>query len=192
MTAVRPDRLLWLVYAAVLTAFAVCGVLVAAAAQLDVTQFQLYVTALVALLAGGTVHAGLALVERNDFETAAWSAIAAAAVEFVLIANAIWSNRSETQDKLAASAFVCLVGALIVLTLRLLVPSGVPAVRGAFLGTVLCQLVTTGVAIKVIWSANAEDARSDLRIFLSFLTLSVFGYLLTPAVKRLSAPSPAP
>jgi hypothetical protein len=177
-------RVFWIAYIAVAAVFTLIGVLDVATGRFGETEFQILITALLALLAAGALYAGLAVIGRGG----AWLggvAVAAAPLEFGVVTHAIWADhRSDTSDKWAATLFVTLLAGLIVCTLRLLVQFDLVVVRASFLASSLCLGAAAVIVIKLIWGEH-DQVPADAKTGTAFLVLAVFGYLFTPALQRL-------
>ncbi len=179
-------RVFWIAYIAVAAVFTLIGVLDVATGRFGEAEFQILITALLALLAAGGLYSGLAVIGRGG----AWLggvAVAAAPLEFAVVTHAIWADhRSDTSDKWAATLFVALLAGLIVCTLRLLIDLRLPAVQVSFFASSLCLAVTATILIKVIWGDH-DEPMTDAKAGTTFLVLTVFGFLFTPALQRLVA-----
>jgi hypothetical protein len=181
---VNARRLALVAYVTLLSGFGVWGFSAALIRDVDFTDLRIVETVTVALLAGGALYAGLALLRRVESPTFPWLLIAATPLEFGLVAAGVWSS-SFTIDlgRWPETALVLLVASLLAATLRLLVRLDRQPVRLVFIGFVASDAAAGAVVLKSVWGSGAGE--SDARIFTVFAVLTVFAYLLAPAVQWL-------
>jgi len=191
----RPDvqRFAWMLPAALLGVAALLAVTsVVRNGELDEVHFRILGTALVGLLCGGAALAGLMLLERRQLVPFALAAIAAAPVAFGLAAVAIWNDDvvHETYAKALMTAFLLLVSALIVATLRLVLDASLRPVWIVFLAVAAVAAAGDVLGLIGIWRTGPDEiGESDLvddggRALIGLFCLVVVGYLVAPVLER--------
>jgi uncharacterized membrane protein HdeD (DUF308 family) len=176
-------RLVLVSYVTVLSGFGLWGLTAALLRDVDFTNLKIVATAGAALLAGGAAYASVALRSRVRSTTFPSLLLGAAPIAFALVAYDIWGGSFTAQSsQWAQTAIVVLVAGVLTATLRLLVRFERPLVGLIYVGFVVCAAATSGVALRAIWGSPQQD---DARLFTAFAVLTVFAYLLAPAIDRL-------
>jgi hypothetical protein len=176
-------RLALIAYVTVLSGFGLWGLSAALLRDVDFTNLRIVATAGAALLAGGAAYAAVALRSRVRSTTFPSLLLVAAPVAFALVADDIWGGSFTAQSaRWAQTALVVLVAGMLAATLRLLVRFERPVVGLIYVGFVLCDAAASVVALQAVWGSPQQD---DARLFTAFAVLTVFAYLLAPAVDRL-------
>jgi hypothetical protein len=176
---IRYARIFWIGAAGILVLAALVAIAAIARGDFGDTDAQILGTLFASLLAGATAISGLALVERRTFVAFAWTCIGVAAVAFVVIGLAIWSDGDAVDWKWAARAIVVLIGLLIVATHRLLLQ--VDAFRPLVVGTAAAAALATLLTCAGI----GADNRDSLWQFTAICWIAAgLGFLLLPVLQR--------
>ena len=184
MTRSRLARVFWIGAAAILVAAALVALVAVLRGDFSDNDGRILGTLAAALLAGSTVVAGLALVERGEGRVLGWLAVALAVPAFGLLAYAIWSfvfdGGEEDAWRWGWSGALVLVAALVSVTAQLLART--PSVtRLAWVAGTLAAMAAV-VSIAAIWDDDPGDTIGRTIAVLWILT--GLAYLLVPVIQR--------
>jgi hypothetical protein len=189
VSGVRLTRVFWIGAAAILVAAALVGIAALLGGSFGETEGKILLTLLALLVAGGTVIAGLTLVERGVLPPAGWAAAATAAVGFVIVLAAIWGGLDDdTMGRWAGTAAVVVPAMLVVTTQLLLLRD--PRLRFLAWGTAATLGLATALTAAGIWSDEVDDAA--WKAVAALWILGVLGWLLVPVLQRLSTTASDP
>ena len=184
MSRSRLSRIFWIGAAAILVAAALVALVAVLRGDFSDTDGRILGTLAAALLAGSTVVAGLALVERGTGRVLGWLAVTVSVPAFGLLVYAIWSfvfdGGEENAWRWGWSGALVLVAALVGVTAQLLART--PSVTR--LAWVACALAATAAAVSIgaIWSDEPGDAIG--RTIAVLWILAGLAYLLVPVIQR--------
>jgi hypothetical protein len=192
VSGVRLSRLVWIGAAAILIAATLVAVGSILRGDFGETKAQVLGTLLSLLVAGATVIAGLALIERHVAKQFAVAAIVGAALCFAVQAAGIWDGfANDSLAQLSWSSIALLVTLLLVTTQRLLLREERLALL--FYGTAavasLATLLTSAAIIGDDDGGSGEDG--VLKAIAIFWILTILGYLLLPVLQRFTRAAPA-
>jgi hypothetical protein len=190
VTRSRLSRVFWIGAAAILVAAALVALVAVLRGDFSDTDGRILGTLAAALLAGSTLVAGLALVER-DAPMLGWSAVVVSGPAFALIAYAIWDFVFDGEDeewRWGWLGILSLIAALIAVTARLLARTSA-LVRLAWLTGALAA-AAAAASFAAIWSDDPGDTFG--RVIAVLWILTGLGYLLVPVLQRFSAAGHAP
>ena len=175
-------RAFWIGAAGVLILAALVAVTAVARGDFGDTDGRILGTLFLLLLAGATAVSGLALVDRAALAPLGWLAVAVAAVGFVIVATAIWSDGDAVRWEWAARAIVVLVAVLLVSTQRLLL-------RGAALLPLFVATAAAAALAALLTCAGigADGADGLWQLTAILWILAGLGYLLLPVLQRFTA-----
>ena len=183
MTRIRLSRIFWIGAAAILVAAALVALVAVLRGDFSDTDGRILGTLAAALLAGSTLVAGLALVERGG-RLLGWSAVAVSGPAFAALVYAIWDfvfdGGGDDSWRWGWLGALALVAALIAVTSRLLARTP-PLVRLAGLAGGLAA-IATAVSAAAIFSDSPSDTFG--RIIAVLWILSGLCYLLVPVLQR--------
>ena len=189
--------LLWL---AVAGALALAGVVGAAAAlgqrEFDEIHARLITTALAGLLCGGAALAALEVLERELRSPLAWICAALGVVSFFAIVVVVWRDWEDWERpvKVALSAIVVSLAALVLVTVRRVLRLEAVAVRAAALIVAALIVVETAGTLVFVWGSGSDDLSGDKgyvdlvsRALVAILLVVVAGFFAIPALERATA-----
>ena len=183
MTRVRLSRIFWIGAAAILVAAALVALVAVLRGDFSDTDGRILGTLAAALLAGSTLVAGLALVERGG-RALGWVAVAVSVPAFGLLVYAIWSfvfdGDEEDAWRWGWSGALVLVAALVGVTAQLLARTRF-VMRLAWLAGALAA-TAAGVSIAAIWADDPGDTIG--RLVAVLWILAGLAYLLVPVLQR--------
>ena len=185
MTRVRLSRIFWIGAAAILVVAALVALVAVLRGDFSETDGRILGTLAAALLAGSTLIAGLALVERGA-RGLGWAAVAVSAPAFAAIAYSIWDFVFEGEGETwrwGWAGILALVAALIAVTARLLARSRA-LVRLAWVAGALAT-VAAAVSYVAIWSDDSGDSLG--RAIAVLWILAGLAYLLVPVLQRFTS-----
>jgi hypothetical protein len=171
--------------AAILVAAALVALVAVLRGDFSETDGRILGTLAAALLAGSTLVAGLALVER-DGRILGWSAVAVSVPAFAALVYAIWDFVFEGDDdswRWGWLGALALVAALIAVTARLLAGAS-QSTRLARVAGMLAAIAAT-VSVVAIWSDDPGDTIG--RVIAVTWILTGLSFLLVPVLQRLGA-----
>jgi hypothetical protein len=186
VTKLRLSRIFWMGAAAILVAAAFVALVAVLRGDLSDTDGRILGTLAAALLAGSTLVAGLALVER-DGRILGWTAVAVSVPAFAALLYPIWDYVFEADDdswRWGWLGALALVAGLIAVTARLLAGTS-QSTRLARVAGVLAAIAATVSAV-AIWRHNPGEALG--RAVAVAWILTGLCYLLVPVLQRLEAP----
>ena len=185
MTRVRLARVFWIGAAAILVVAALVALLAVLSGDFSDTDGRILGTLGAALLAGSTVIAGLALVERGG-TLSGWAAVTVALPAFAALVYAIWDfvfDGGGDSWRWGWAGALALVATLVAATARLLARTQwivrLAEVTGAL------AAVAAGVTIWAIWAEDPGDAAG--RAIATLWILAGLGYLLVPVLQRFTS-----
>ncbi len=185
MTRSRLSRIFWIGAAAILVVAALVALTAVAQGDFSDTDGRILGTLAAVLLAGSTVVAGLALVERGG-RGLGWLTVATSVPAFGLLVYAIWSfvfDGGEEAWRWGWSGGLVLVTALIGVTAQLVARTRF-VTRLAWLAGSLAT-VAAGVSIAAIWASDPDDTIG--RTIAVLWILAGLAYLLVPVLQRFTA-----
>lgn len=182
MTRVRLSRIFWIGAAAILVAAALVALLAVLRGDFSDTDGRILGTLAATLLAGSTVVAGLALVERGA-RFLGWAAVVVSAPAFVALVYAIWDfvfDGGGDSWRWGWAGALTLVATLVAVTARLLSRTQwivrLAGVTGAL------AAVAGAATIWAIWEEDPGDTAG--RTIATLWILTGLGYLLVPVLQR--------
>jgi len=185
VTSLRPRRIFWMGAAAIVVAAALVALAAVVKGDFSDTDGRILGTLAAALLAGSTLAAGLALVERGGTRLG-WCAVAVSGPGFALLAYSIWDfvfDGGSDSWRWGWTGALVLLASLIAVTAQLLARR--PAiVRLAWLAGGLSALAS-GVSIAAIWRDSPGDTIGKTLAVLWIL--AGLAFLLVPVLQRFSA-----
>lgn len=192
MTRFRLSRLFWVGAAAILIVAALVAVGSILRGDFGETEAQVLGTLLSLLVAGATIIAGVALIERGVAKEFTVAAIVGAVLCFAIQAAGIWDGF--TNDSLAQwswSSIGLLVTLLLLTTQRLLLREEHLVLL--FYGTAAAASLATLLTSAAIIGDNDGGSEEDgiLQAIAILWILTVLGYLLLPVLQRFTGPTPA-
>ena len=179
---IRLSRIFGIGAAAILVAAALVALTAVVRGDFSDTDGRILGTLAAALLAGSTVVAGLALVERGG-RGLGWFAVALSVPAFGLLVYAIWSfvfDGEEEAWRWGWSGALVLVAALIAVTAQLIARTRF-VTQLAWLAGALA-LIAAGVSIAAIWADDPGDTVG--RTIAVLWILAGLAYLLAPVLQR--------
>lgn len=187
MTRSRLARIFWIGAAAILVAAALVALVAVLRGDFSDTDGRILGTLAAALLAGSTVVAGLALVERTGARVLGWVAVAVSVPAFGALVYAIWSfvvdGSEENAWRWGWSGALVLVAALVSVTAHLLART--PSVTRLAWVAGLLAAVAAGASIAAIWADDPGDAIG--RTIAVLWILAGLAYLLVPVLQRFTS-----
>jgi hypothetical protein len=190
VTRRRLARGFWIGAAAILVAAALVALVAVLRGEFSDNDGRTLGTLAAAFLAGATLAAGLALLERGA-RVLGWLAVAVAVPGFALIAYAIWDfviDGQEDQWRWGWLGILALIATLVAVTARLLA-RGQPFVRLAWAVGVLGAAAASS-SFAAVWRSSMGDALG--RVIAALWILTGLGYLLIPVLQRFLAVRKAP
>jgi hypothetical protein len=186
VTRLRLSRIFWIGAAAILIAAALVALTSVLRGDFSDTDGRILGTLAAALLAGSTVVAGLALVERGG-RILGWTTIALSPIGFALLAYAIWEfvfdGGEEDAWRWGWAGALMLVAALIAATARLIARTPtitrLASVSGAF------AALASAASIAAIFKEDPGDAIG--RTIAVLWILAGLSFLLVPVLQRFTA-----
>lgn len=190
MNRVRLSRIFWIGAAAILVAAALVALVAVLRGDFSDTDGRILGTLAAALLAGSTLVAGLALVERSS-RVLGWAAVAVSVPAFAAIAYSIWDFVFDGEGDVwrwGWAGVLALLATLIAVTARLLARSAA-LVRLAWLAGALAA-AAAATSYVAIWNDDPGDAIG--RLVAALWILAGLAYLLVPVLQRFSAAGESP
>ena len=186
MMRIRLSRIFWIGAAAILVAAALVALVAVLRGDFSDTDGRILGTLAASLLAGSTLVAGLALVEKGA-RVLGWVAVAVAVPAFAAITYSIWFVLDGESDawRWGWAGILALIAALIAVTARLLALSP-SLVRLAWVAGFLAALAAT-TSYVAIWRDDSGDALG--RTIAVLWILSGLAYLLVPVLQRFATAS---
>jgi len=185
VTRVRLRRILWIGAAAILVAAALVAATAVLRGGFSETDGKILVTLGALLYAGGTALAGLALADRGQAGPLGRTVAAASPLCFGAIVWAVWFGfgaGNETADKLAWSAAISLLAALLGVTALLLARTpGIAKLAGV--AGVLASLAAL-LSIVGVWRQHGSDTLAKA-LAVSWIAAAL-AYFLVPVLQRLT------
>lgn len=183
MTRLRLARIFWMGAAAIVVAAALVALTAVVRGDFSDNDGRILGTLAAVLLAGSTMIAGLALVERGN-RLLGWSAVAVSAPSLALVVYAIWDFVFDGGDhdgwRYGWTGALVLFATVITVTARLLARTrGIT--RLATAAGALAALATA-VSITAVWSESPGDTFGKTIAVLWILT--GVAYLLVPVLQR--------
>ena len=182
MTRIRLSRVFWIGAAAILVAAALVALVAVLRGDFSDTDGRILGTLAATLLAGSTVVAGLALVERGG-RRLGWFAVAVSGPAFGCLVYAIWDfvfDGGGDSWRWGWLGALALVAALIAVTARLLARSArLARLAGA---TAVLAIFAAAVSAGAVWNEDSGDTIG--RVLAVLWILTVLGYLLIPVRER--------
>ena len=181
----RLSRVFWIGAAAILVSAALVALVAVLRGDFSDTDGRILGTLAAALLAGSTLVAGLALVERGS-RLLGWSAVALALPAFGLIAYAIWDFVFDGEDEewtWGWLGILVLLAALIATTSRLLARSQ----RLVRLATATGALAAAAAAVSFVAIRSDDPGDTIGRVVAVLWILTGLGFLLVPVLQRFAA-----
>lgn len=190
MGRVKLTRLFWIGAAVVLAAAALVAIVAVLRGGFSDTDGKILGTLAALLACSGTVIAGLALVERRRLVALGWTALPVAAIAFVLLEVAMWSETdSDTLGRATTTAWLVLA-AVVLATTALLLARRATLVRVALVASLLVA-AAAGATIAAIWSGD-DPSDTALKAIATLWILAVLAWFLVPVLSRLLAAPPEP
>jgi hypothetical protein len=185
VTKLRLARIFWMGAAAIVVAAALVALTAVLRGDFSDTDGRILGTLASALVAGSTLVAGLALVERGGL-LLGWSAVAVSIPGFALLAYAIWDfvfDGGGDTWRYGWAGALALVAALIAVTARLLARS--PSIARLAAASGVLAALASGASIGAIWNEDPGDTIGKTLAVLWIL--AGLAYLLVPVLQRFSA-----
>jgi len=185
MRDVRFARIFWMGAAAIVVVAALVALVAVLRGDFSDTDGRILATLGAILLAGSTVVAGLALLDRGT-RALGWTALAVAAPSFAMLVYAIWDfvfDGAGDSWRWGWTGALVLLAALIAVTAQLLARSA-RIIRLAWIAAGLA-VAASGVSIGAIWKESPGDTIGRALAVLWILT--ALAYFLVPVLQRFTA-----
>lgn len=185
MTKSRLTRIFWMGAAAIVVVAALVALIAVLRGDFSDSDARILGTLAAILLAGSTVVAGLALLDRGG-RALGWTAIAVAAPSFAMLVYAIWDfvfDGGTDHWRWGWTGALALLAALIAVTAQLLARSA-PIIRLAWIAAGLA-VVASSVSIVAIWRESPGDTIG--RVLAVLWILTALAYFLVPVLQRFTS-----
>ena len=190
MTRLRLSRIFWIGAAAILVAAALVALVAVLRGDFSESDGRILGTLAAALLAGSTLVAGLALVDR-EARVLGLTAVAVSVPAFAALVYAIWDyvfDGGDDSGRWGWLGAMMLVATLLAVTARLLARTPQSARLAAVAGVLAA--FAAALSVVAIWSDNPGDTIG--RVIAVAWILAGLCYLLVPILQRLRAAGRAP
>lgn len=190
MMQIRLSRIFWIGAAAILVAAALVALVAVLRGDFSDTDGRILATLAAALLAGSTMVAGLALVEKG-VRLLGWVAIGVSVPAFAAIAYSIWDFVLDGEGepwRWGWAGILALLAALIAATSRLLARSSALVRLARASGTLAATAAVTSYV--AIWRDDSGDSLG--RVIAVLWILAGLAYLLVPVLQRFTAAGAQP
>lgn len=178
MLGVGFRRLFWIGAAALLGVAALISIVALLRGEFTDTDGKILGTLGVALLAGSSSLAGLALIDRRDLVPLGWAVVAVASVGFAILSWQVWTEFDS--ENWSFDALVVVIAALLLATSRLLVR------RFEWLYWTSAAM-TVVTAVVYVWAIHADpDGDNWAKALGTIGILTVLAWFLVPVLGRTS------